>query len=103
MFFNGKQTDIIDNLYAELDILIEKITLPELQARNKVLLKEDEEVLKPAAGVVTDDDNELIQDINQDKDLKLAKVLKDAYLTPLLTDKEDEDLSYAFYIKYPLN
>jgi hypothetical protein len=67
------------------------------------LLKEDEEVLKPAAGVKTDNNDKLIQEFNQDKDLKLAKALKNTYLTPPLTDEEDEDSPYTFYIKYPLN
>jgi len=61
------------------------------------LLKEDKKVLEPAAGVLID------KNINQDKDLELAKALKDAYLTPPLTDKEDENSSCTFYVKYPLN
>ena len=88
-----------------MDILIERIKLPELQARNEALLKEDKEVLELAAGVETDDDDEPIQDFNQDEDLELAKALEDAYLTPPPTDEgdEDEDSPCAFYVKYPLN
>jgi len=67
------------------------------------LLKENKEVLEPAAGVITDDNDKLIQNINQDEDLKLAKALKDAYLTPPPIDKKDKDSLCAFYIKYPLN
>ena len=67
------------------------------------MLKKDKEVLKPAAEVLTDNNNKLIQDINQNKNFKLAKTLEDTYLTPLLTDKEDEDSPCTFYIKYPLN
>jgi len=43
-----------------MDILIEKIKLPKLQARNKALLKEDEEVLELATGVKLDNNNEPI-------------------------------------------
>ena len=60
MFFDGKRTDLLDELIAEMDILIKKVKLPEFQAKNEALLKEDKEVLEPAAGVETNDDNEPI-------------------------------------------
>ena len=64
IFFNGKQTDLLDKLIAKLDILIEKVKLPKSQARNKALLKEDEEILELAIGVELNNDNEPIQDFN---------------------------------------
>jgi hypothetical protein len=60
MFFNGKRTDLLDEFIAEMDILIERIKLPELQVRNEALLKKDEEVLELAVGVETDDNDEPI-------------------------------------------
>jgi hypothetical protein len=39
--------DILKNLYAELDILIGKIQLPNTLIKNEVLLKDNKEVLKP--------------------------------------------------------
>jgi len=60
MFFDGKQTNLSDKFIAEMDILIKKIKLPELQVKNKALLKEDKEVLEPAAGVETDDNDKPI-------------------------------------------
>jgi len=59
-FFNGKRTNLSDKLIAEIDILIKKVKLPELQAKNKALLKEDKEVLEPAAGVKTDNNDKPI-------------------------------------------
>jgi hypothetical protein len=104
-FFDGKRTDLSDELITEMDTLIEKVKLPESQARNEALLEEDEEVLVPAAGVESDDDDEPIQDFNQDEDLELAKALEDAYLTPPPTDEEDEDEDSpcAFHVKYPVD
>ena len=60
IFFDGKWTNLLDKLIAEIDILIEKIKLPEFQAKNEVLLEDDKEVLMPAAGVVTDGNDKLI-------------------------------------------
>ena len=45
-FFDGKRTDITEDLYAELDTLIKKIQLPNTQTKNKVLLEDDKEVFK---------------------------------------------------------
>ena len=59
-FFNGERTDLSDELIAKMDTLIERIKLPESQARNEALLEEDEEVLEPAAGVKLDNDDKLI-------------------------------------------
>jgi len=46
MFFNGKWTNITKDLHAELDMLIEKIQLPNTQTKNKVLLKNNKKVFK---------------------------------------------------------
>ena len=102
IFFNGKRTDLLDKLIAKLDILIKQVKLPESQARNKALLKEDEEILELAIGAESDNNNEPIQDFNQDKDLKLAKAIEDAYITLPLLEK-DKDSPYAFYVEYPLD
>ena len=102
-FFDSKRTDLSDELIAELDTLIEKVKLPETQAINEALLEEDEEVLEPAVEVESDDGDEPIQDFNQNEDLKLAKALEDAYLTPPYTDDEDEGSPCAFYVEYPLD
>ena len=59
-FFNGKQTNLSDKFIAEMDILIKKVKLPKFQARNKALLKEDKEVLIPAAGVILDNNDKPI-------------------------------------------
>jgi len=104
-FFDGKRTDLSAELIAELDTLIERVTLPETQARNEALLEEDEEVFEPTAIEDTDseDDDEPIQDFNHDEDLELAKALEDAYLTPPLTDEEDKDSPCAFHVQYPVD
>lgn len=103
-FFDGKRTDPSAELIAEMDELIEKIKLPESQASNEALLEEDEEIFEPAITETdSDDDDEPIQDFNQDEDLELAKALEDAYLTPPLTDNEDEDSPCAFHVEYPLD
>lgn len=102
-FFDGKRTNLSDEIITEMDALIEKVKLPESQAKNEGLLEEDEEVLEPATEDESDDDDEPIQDFNQDEDLELAKALEDAYLTPPQTDEEDEDSPCAFHVQYPLN
>jgi len=48
MFFNGKQIDILKDLYAKLDTLIKKIQLPNTLIKNKVLLEDNKEVFKPS-------------------------------------------------------
>ena len=47
-FFNSKKTNITKDLHTKLDILIEKIQLPNTQTKNEVLLKDNEEVFKPS-------------------------------------------------------
>lgn len=101
-FFDGKRTDLTAELIAELDTLIERVSLPETQARNEALLEEDEEIFEPTAAEESDDDDEPIQDFNQDEDLELAKALEDAYLTPPPTDEED-DSPCAFHVQYPVD
>jgi len=59
-FFNSKWTNLSDKFIAEMDILIKKVKLPKFQARNKALLKEDKEVLIPAAEVTSDNNNKPI-------------------------------------------
>ena len=46
IFFNGRQTNITKDLHVELDMLIKKIQLPNIQTKNEVLLKDNEEVFK---------------------------------------------------------
>ena len=46
IFFDGKRTDLNVELIAEMDTLIQRIELPTSQAFNKVILEEDEEILK---------------------------------------------------------
>jgi len=46
-FFNGKRTDILKDLYAELDMLIKKIYLPNTLTKNEVLLEDNKEIFKP--------------------------------------------------------
>ena len=98
-FFDDKRTDLSDELIAELDTLIEKVKLPETQAKNEALLEEDEEILEPAATDEVESDDEPIQDFNENEDLELAKALEDAYLTPPPSD-EDEDSPRAFHVQY---
>src|SRR5947209_4855021 len=78
-FFEGKRTDLSEELIAELDTLVEKIKLPETQATNEALLEEDEEILEPTVideAEVESDDDEPIQDFNEIEDLELAKALE---------------------------
>src|SRR6266550_4662943 len=56
-FFDGKQTNITKDLYAELDTLIEKIQLPNTQTKNKVLLEKNKEIFKPLIQEEDDDIN----------------------------------------------
>ena len=101
-FFDGKRTNLSDELIAEMDTLIEKIKLPESQATNEALLEEDDEVLEPTAMEEDSDDNEPIQDFNENEDLELAKALEEAYLTPPPTDDDDNDGSpCGFHVQYP--
>jgi hypothetical protein len=72
-FFDNKRTDFLDELIAELDTLIEKIKLPDREARNEAVLEDDEVDIEP------------IQDFNEVDDLELAKALEDAYHTNLQT------------------
>jgi transposase InsO family protein len=101
-FFDGKRTDRSNELIAELDTLIEKIKLPETQARNETILEEDEEVLETEVGEDSEEEEEPIQDFNHNEDLELAKALEEAYLTPPPTDEEDSDSPCAFHVQYPL-
>jgi len=99
-FFDGMRTDMSNELIAEMDTLIEKVKLPESQAKNEALLEEDEEVLEPTIGTESDDDEPIQDFFNHDEDLELAKALENAYLTPPPSD-EDEDSPYAFHVQYP--
>ena len=74
-FFDGKRTNLSDELIVELDTLIEEAKLPETQAKNEALIGEDEEILEPAA-IATDEvesDDEHIQDFNEMKILSLQR------------------------------
>jgi hypothetical protein len=100
-FFDGKRTGQSGRAIAELDTLIEKVKLPESQARNEALLEEDDDVLELTTMETDADDDEPIQDFNENEDLELAKVLEEAYLTPPPTD-DDEDFPSVFHVEYPL-
>jgi hypothetical protein len=83
--------------------LIEKIKLPDAQARNEAILEDDEEILEISHQDDDDDvDAEPIQDFNEVEDLELAKALEDAYLTPPPSE-EDDDSPYAFHVQYPID
>jgi hypothetical protein len=104
-FFDNKRTDFSHELIAELDTLIEKIKLPDTQAKNEALLEDDEEILEISHQEDDDDDdvhNEPIQDFNEVEDLELAKALEEAYLTPPPSE-EDEDSPYSFHVQYPID
>jgi GAG-pre-integrase domain len=104
-FFDNKRTDFSDELIAELDTLIEKIKLPDIQAKNEALLEDDEEILETSHQEEDDDDdvdNEPIRDFNEVEDLELAKALEEAYLTPPPSE-ENEDSPYSFHVQYPID
>ena len=93
-FFDGKRTDLSNELIDELDTLIKKIKLPEPQAMNEAILEEDEDILEPAPAAT--------DEAESDDDRALAEALEDAYLTPPPTD-EDEGSPYSFHVQYPID
>ena len=48
--------DILKDLYAKLNALIEKIQLPNILIKNKVLLEDNKEVLEPS---IQEEDNNI--------------------------------------------
>ena len=83
--------------------MIEKIKLPDTQAKNEALLEDDEEILEISHQEEDDDDVDIepIQDFNEMEDLELAKALEDTYLTPPPSE-EDEDSPCAAHVQYPV-
>jgi transposase InsO family protein len=101
-FFDNRRTDLSDELIAELNLLVEKIKLPDAQAKNEAILEDDEEILESSQDDDDDIDIEPIKDFNEVEDLELAKALEDAYLTPPPSE-DDDDSPCAFHVQYPIN
>jgi hypothetical protein len=82
-FFTGERPDRSPELILELDTLIEKVKITTIESENKSLLRADDEVPETdSEPMASDDDAEPIQDLNQTKDLELAKAMEEAYMTP---------------------
>ena len=55
-FFDGKWTNITKDLHTELDMLIEKIQLPDTQTKNEVLLEDNKEIFELS---IQEEDNDV--------------------------------------------
>jgi hypothetical protein len=100
-FFTRERPDRSPELISELDTLIEKVKIKTAESENESLLREDDEIPETdSEPMASDDDAELVQDLNQTEDLELVKAIEEAYMTPPQTDDGNDDLSYAFYVPY---
>jgi hypothetical protein len=73
-------------------------------SENESLLWEEDKVPETdTEPMASDDDDEPIQDLNQTKDLELAKAMEEAYMTPPQTDDGNNDSPCAFYVPYQYN
>ena len=103
--FDGNYTDRSDDLIAELDTVIQKIELPDSQAFNEAILKEDEEILEPThldSDESDESDDEPVTNLNENEDPELSKALEEAYLTPPPSE-EDRNSPCAFHVQFPVD
>jgi hypothetical protein len=91
-FFTGERLDCSLELILELDTLIEKVKITTVESENESILWEDDEVPETDSKLMaSDDDTELVQDLNLTEDLELAKAIEEAYMTPPQTDDGNND------------
>lgn len=92
--FGGKSGPLAQDLLEDLNMLIQRIQLPEPQVNNEEIL-DDDDMLAGAPEADQEDDYESVvafdgQD-NQKEDYEQAKALEEALLTPPQSDYEEPD------------
>ena len=92
IFFNEKSEDLFSQMIAEINNLVVKIQLFEIQIMNENLLKEDEKVLKSFYNNEESDD-EAVENFNEKKNFELTQTLEKAL--KLLTSSFSEFTLYV--------
>ena len=83
--FDGKKTHPSEQLIAQMDELVARVSLDASQAMNEKTLEEDEEVLDPECVWQSDesDDDEVQRfDFNEKDDFKLVRAVEEGLITP---------------------
>jgi protoheme ferro-lyase len=101
IFYNKKIPDWPEDLISELDTLIKKVRMLKAEIKNEAILWENDDILETDTELTGSElEDKLVQDFNQAKDLKLAKAMEEAYVTPSQMDDEDNESLCILYFPY---
>ena len=93
--------DRTKDMISELDTLIEKVRITTVETENDAILQEDDKIPETDTKLTgSESEDESVQDLNQTKDLELAKAMEEIYMTSPQTDDGNDELPCAFYVLY---